>query len=132
MIQITISAESMTDMVGKLHELLAGLDDSFATVPLAPRVNRENSHPAMEITPVENPEPVENPQFSEPEKTPSEDVKKLSLVEVRAALIKLRELKGHDAVKVLLQQFGCEKAPDLPENTFADVIRKAEEAMKNG
>lgn len=129
MIQITVSAETVGGVVDKLHEMLNSLEQPEPVV--IPRGNLENSHDTMEKTPVENPEPVEKPNVSEPEKTPSENVKNPSLADVRAALISLREKKGHAATKALLETFGCEKAPDLPENVYADVIRKAEEEMKN-
>ena len=80
----------------------------------------------VEITPTEV-EPVAEPEEEKAEK-PEEPASAPTMVEVRAALAKVREEKGSEAMREILRKHGAEKLADLDEALYAAVVAEANDA----
>lgn len=72
---------------------------------------------------VEAPEPVEASVQPEPTKAP-----KVTIEDVRSALMDLRKRVNGSKAKAVLQQFGVSGLSELSDDQYADVIRAAKEA----
>ena len=76
------------------------------------------------VTPAEpvvvSPEPPDDPE-------PIYDIS-----EVRAALAKVREVSGTDAMRNIMRKYGAEKLPDLGKEHYAAVMKEATECLQQG
>lgn len=50
--------------------------------------------------------------------------------EVRAALAKVREVSGTDAMRNIMRKYGAEKLPDLGKEHYAAVMKEATECLQ--
>ena len=77
----------------------------------------------VHITPVDA--PTEHVYDAPPEPEPDIDI-----TEVRAALAKVREVSGTDAMRDIMRKYGAEKLPDLDKSHYAAVLKEATECLQ--
>lgn len=73
-------------------------------------------------------EPAEE-VMPEPVKEEAPKAKQPSLAEVRATLKGLQDKKGTDAVRALIKPYGVKAISQVPEEHYAEILAKAEEAL---
>lgn len=61
---------------------------------------------------------------------PNEPVPDYDITEVRAALAKVREVSGTDAMRDIMRKYGAEKLPDLDKEHYAAVMKEATECLQ--
>lgn len=73
-------------------------------------------------------EPVKE-VMPEPVKEEAPKAKQPTLAEVRATLKGLQDKKGTDAVRALIKPYGVKAISQVPEEHYAEILAKAEEAL---
>ena len=85
-----------------------------------------------DLPPVEEPKPVEQEELplqevpvTTPEPVKTEPVADLETV--RGLLNRVKNEKGADVVRALLEKFGVKRVPDLPEEKYGELLEAATE-----
>ena len=113
------SIEEMMEFAEKLGSKETEENPREAVVSAKQEMVTEEKTEKQEET-VSIPEPVM-------EETIKDEPKKYTLVEVREKLSELQKAGKRDKVKELLNSFGASKLPEVPEDKYAELMKKAGE-----
>ena len=124
----------MTDLLKKLHaELDAFFGQKDAVEVVKKKKVEEPEDDEEEETPPPKKKKVVEPEDDEDEEEEAPKKKsKATLVQVKAKLKELLDLKGRDAAVKVMEAFNAEKVGDIDEDDFADFITAAQKVIDKG
>lgn len=116
-----------------LHQLIALLSDPAALkIASAPVAEKKEKKPANGAAQTVADESKTTTAAATSGETKTETASAVDYETVKAAIIKLSQVKGRETVVDVLSRFGVQKAPDLLPAQYADALEKITSVIAGG
>ena len=122
-ITIDINLRTSEDITNAILTLAAVLHNAVPIFDKSPKIIEAKEEPSIKNE--EMKEPKEMEVSSEKVETSKEDVKEITIAEVRATLARLSENGKDLKVKALIKKFGVKKISDIPKEKYAQLLSEA-------
>ena len=123
-ITIDINIRASEDITNSILTLAAVLHNAVPIFDKSPKVIEAKEEPSIKNEAMKAPKEMEISR--EKVETSKEEVKEITIEEVRATLARLSE-KGKDLeVKALIKKFGVKKISDIPKEKYEQLLSEAQ------